>query len=142
MALIRTGRLSVIPLTPTEWQTTRLSDFLKFDIHSAPDQPKVGDISGQDKRAVAMSGQGDQAIVLQFAALVHVEPLVVPDGAHQPACSQPVLRKWCPDFGGRPRQGVERPTGGAIPGAPVKLTEDHGALPQHKAARELVQTMR
>ena len=88
---------------------------MNFNVDSALDQTKVGDVGGQDEGAVPVSGQGDQAVVLEFAALVDVEPLVVPDGANQPTGSQPVLGKGSPDPGRRPRQTIERPLRGAVP---------------------------
>jgi hypothetical protein len=118
------------------------SDLLNFNIDPALDQTKVGDVSAQYEGAVPFCGQCDQTIVLEFASLVDVEPLVVPDGADKPAGSQPVLGKGSPDLGRRPRQTIERPLRGAVPSAPVKLAEHHGALPQHIPPRELIQAMR
>lgn len=131
-------------LPPWVWTSTvrALSDLLNFNIDSALDQTEVGDVSGQDKGAVPVSGQGDQAVVLEFAALVEVEPLVVPDGANKPARSQPVLGKGRPDLGRGPREAIDRSLGDSILSTPIEFGEDDGALPQDEAPRELVQTMR
>ena len=85
------------------------SELVHCDSGLSRKQREVPVVGGDDARAMATRGEGDEGVVLKFPALDDVPALRVADLADDAACLPPVIGGRLPLHDGEPMERLDEP---------------------------------
>lgn len=105
-------------------------------VDAAGDRFEIGDIAGEDRGPMPARRQGDEAVILELAPRVDVEPTFVADGPNETAGLDPVIRGRRPDDRRRSNQTVQSPFDRR---PAIQLRDDHRALTQDVSSCDILQ---
>lgn len=129
------GRLRTQPLLDAEAVRRRLVESWgadacssRHDSHAGRpgEQRKVLSVIGHHGRSVPTCGEGNQRIVLKFAALGNLPVSAVADRSNKIAGLPPIVRRGCPHRGDIAEEGRYQFPRGRRPGSTPKLGEHDG----------------